>query len=109
LRGPLCAAPPGSLSGSLLIVPGSCHQVWIEMVLQRPKDIGERRELLRRQRIGEMPLDRPHVRCGRAPEDARALRGQRDLSSAAVGGAVVPPDQMPPLHSAEVMGQAAAL
>src|SRR5207244_5924705 len=97
LRGPLCVSPPaGSPSRSPLAFLRLGTLGRLEMGLQRPQDACERLELLRRQRIGEMLLDGPHVWCGRAPEDALALGGQRDLCSAAVGGAFAPPDQLPP-------------
>src|SRR5207302_10539264 len=109
-RGPRFAAPT---TGSPRRSPSSflrpSNQVRVEMVLKGAQNVAKRRELLRRQGIGEMPLDRPHVRGGRPPEDARAFGGQRDLGAAAVGGAVVPPYQPPPLHPAEVVGQPAPL
>jgi len=75
----------------------------MEVVLQRYQDVGERYKLLWRQPIGEVPLDRSHVWHGGPPERAPAFGGQRNLGSAAVDGAVIPPDQPPPLQPAKVM------
>src|SRR5207245_6766869 len=95
MTGPTCPAPrtairctdDGITRHSPSTVLGLGNQIRLEMVLQRSQDVGERRKLLRRQRIGEMPLDRPHVWRGGPPEDARALGGQGDLGSPTVSGA----------------------
>ena|ERR1700694_1835304 len=87
----------------------SSNRIRVKMVLQRPENIGERLELLRRQRVTEVSFDGPEVGCSRTPKRRRPVCCQRDLSTAAVGGAVVATDQTPSLHPPEVMGQPASL
>jgi hypothetical protein len=84
-------------------------QLWVEMVPQRLQDVGERLELLGRQGVSEVPLDGSHMGNGRTPEHPRSDLCERDLSTAAVGGAVVAADQTTPLHPSEVVGQPASL
>jgi hypothetical protein len=48
----------------------------MEMVLERPQDIGERLQLLRRQRIDKLSLNGPQVGRARAPESRSAAFSQ---------------------------------
>jgi hypothetical protein len=76
----------------------------MEMVLQRPQDIGERIELLSCQGVSEVLFYGSHMGRSRAPEDPRSLCSQDDLSTAVVGGAVLTADQTPSLHPLQVVG-----
>src|SRR6266498_1767010 len=85
------------------------RQIWVEMVLQRLQNVGERLELLGRQGVSEVLLDNPHVECSRTAEHPRSVVDERDLSTAAVSNAVVATNQTAPLHPSQVMRQPAPL
>src|SRR5258708_35017721 len=86
----------------------SAH-LYMEMLLERLQDIGERLQLLRGQRVYKMLLDSPQVGCARSPECRHAVFRKQDLGSAIVGSAVLTPDEPALLHPSKVMGQPAAL
>jgi len=92
------------LRQSCSITPGTSNQTRVEMALQRLEDLGERLELFRRQCISEVFLYGPHVGRSRPPEDPCPVPSEGNLSTSAVGGAVVAADQTPLLHPSELMG-----
>src|ERR1700679_2171024 len=71
-------------------------------------DLTSRIELLRGQGIHEQLANGVQMGGGSAPERIGSLGGEHHLGAAAVGNALLAPDQTASLHAPQMVGKAAA-